>query len=231
MLLVIDPQGEWDICFKVLQEEDIRGPGHEEDDDNTKRKQGREADWVGEGYYTVSWIWTVLHGPGLAALNKEEREANPSECLNNMRVEWAHSQAQAEWWGEEQQLLEEEMRCTIEFFKWKVCWWQLQATHCLDVPKAVERGLRIYAERQVCVFPGLAQWCTSLWIPYLQARSPGMTTPAWTLCYKPTAPKAKGKGRVVHTCTVLEDSSSSESSDKSDHGDVMACNTYSDNDL
>ena len=109
-LVALDPQGDWVTHFKELRQNDIRGPGQ---DDNMA---------LGEGYYEISWIWLVPRNgtdPSTAASGTLDR----NEFLENIKVEWARSKARAEQWAEEIQLLEEEMRRVIQYFKWKAVWW------------------------------------------------------------------------------------------------------------
>ncbi|KAH9914777.1 uncharacterized protein BXZ73DRAFT_92737 [Epithele typhae] len=142
-LLALDHTGGWQERLKELRGEDIRGPGRPDDEDPT-----------GDGRFIVSWIWLVPRVSGESPVGCED--INVTEVLDNMKYEWSRSKARAERWTEEVALLEEEMRRIVEFFEWKARWWREQATRRGDVSAELATGLAIYAEKQACVFEGLA---------------------------------------------------------------------------
>ncbi|TFK80022.1 hypothetical protein K466DRAFT_504583, partial [Polyporus arcularius HHB13444] len=212
----LDKGGDWEVRLKVLHDADIRGPGRDSDE------------YTSEGRYEVSWIWLVGRGADGTLPGGVEGELDPGEILENIKVEWARSQARAERWGEEVILLEEEMRRVIEYFEWKATWWREQRSRRSRLPAALQRGLGAYAEYQAAVFEGLASRCTDLWVPYLRKRSRAL--PAWTARYPTAGEKTKtslGRSRVgampsaarvgtsASTATAQEalESSGSDSSD------------------
>ncbi|KAK7691702.1 hypothetical protein QCA50_005102 [Cerrena zonata] len=139
-LLVIEPEG---LCLgnlKKLKDEDIRGPGREEEDGFT------------EGTFEPSWIWLV------------HTETDTSQEFSNaMRVEWAKTKARAERWAEEVRLLQEEMRRVLEYFEWKARWWRMKKTDRADVDIGVQRGLLAYAEKQATIFDKLGKKFALQW--------------------------------------------------------------------
>ena len=84
-----------------------------------------------------------------------------TDYCTGLRVEWAKTRARAERWREEVQLLDEEMRRTLEFGWWRARWWKQHADSHAGMPGHVGEGLRAYAieqsnaERQRSV-----QWAT-----------------------------------------------------------------------
>ncbi len=199
-LEALDHGGEWEGRFKILQDKDIRGPGRDDED------------FSSEGRYQISWIWLVPRGPGQAIPTAYD-VLDPKEFLENMRSEWARSQARGERWGEETQLLEEEMRRVIEYFEWKAAWWRQQATRRPNVEPALTRGLKNYAEKQACIFDGLALRCATLWIPYL--RQLGGEMPQWSDRYhipqKKDKQKAQEEPRFTGSSTALDPEPDSDS--------------------
>ncbi|KAG2097506.1 uncharacterized protein F5147DRAFT_656316 [Suillus discolor] len=117
--------GDWMHELRELKPDNIRGPGEstsgeiEEENDEVRAagsrhrsKKAKEAArrGLGEGYKTISWIWTVsgvTNGDDDLTLN------------NALRMEWLKARAQVKRWGEEVLLLKEEMRRVLEFLRWK----------------------------------------------------------------------------------------------------------------
>lgn len=65
-----------------------------------------------------------------------------------LRVEWAKSRARAARWKEELELLEEEMRRSIEFCRWRARWWTEQIGKRQDVSAPLLDGLTAYVHEQ-----------------------------------------------------------------------------------
>ncbi len=220
-LETLDKGGDWEARFKILHDADLRGPGRDTDGDERIR--------LGEGRYEISWIWLVPRGADLAMPDGVEGELDPNEFLENVKVEWARSQARMERWGEEVLLLQEEMRRVIEYFEWKAGWWRKQAARRADIVCALQRGLGAYAEFQASVFERLASRFAVLWVPYLRERKAPL--PEWSSRYNvPDDPKkrraaAKGAmpsdaraGTSVSTALPEEGVSDSDSEFNSDSG-------------
>ena len=120
---------QWSSRFLELDDTDICGPGRE--GDATSRPS--------EGHTIPSWIWLVLKPPVSLSIPRPDAEVNNStdpnkpdlssraasgeEVAVSIRAHWARCQARAERHEEEVQLTVEEMRRTLEFFKWKSRWW------------------------------------------------------------------------------------------------------------
>jgi hypothetical protein len=64
---------------------------------------------------------------------------------SDLRVEWLKSRARANRWKEEIQLVEEEMRRSLEFCKYLHSWWLQQASFRTANSSHLQEGLRAYA--------------------------------------------------------------------------------------
>ena len=65
----------------------------------------------------------------------------------DLRVEWLKCRARAARWKEEIQLLEEEMRRSLQFCAWKAEWWDAQALRRTNVQPHLHEGLVAYAAK------------------------------------------------------------------------------------
>ena len=127
-LIALDPNSEitqWPSRFLELKDADIRGPGRDEDNEPS------------EGRTVSSWIWLVPKPSLPLETPRPDTNTNtdiPSDDLStgaasgeevavSIRAHWARCQARAERYEEEVELTVEEMRRTLEFFKWKSHWW------------------------------------------------------------------------------------------------------------
>ncbi|TFK79956.1 hypothetical protein K466DRAFT_504721 [Polyporus arcularius HHB13444] len=222
----LDRGGDWEARFKVLRDADLRGPGRDGDGEETTR--------LGEGRYEISWIWLVPRGADLSMPDGVEGELDPNEFLENVKVEWARSQARMERWGEEVLLLQEEMRRVIEYFEWKARWWREQVARRTHIASALQRGLGAYAEFQASVFERLASRFAQLWVPYLRER--GKPLPEWSSRYNvPDNPKkrhASAKGAMpsdaragTSVSTALPEDGSSDSDSEFNSGSKSGSDT------
>ena len=150
-LHILDPEGSWHSQLRVLDDSDIRGPGKSDDE------------LQGEGRRELSWIWLVGSDKSLQSDDKEAIEA--------MRVEWGKTRARAQRWSEEVQLLREEMRRVLEYFKWKAAWWRSKKNAQLTVGPAISNGLQAYAEKQAVILERLGQVCAQKWSAVLKKHS------------------------------------------------------------
>ncbi|TDL15288.1 hypothetical protein BD410DRAFT_732930, partial [Rickenella mellea] len=162
-LLALDPLGDWQTRLLVLLSGDIRGLGRE--DDGTKRKGMHVHE--SEGRRAVSWIWIdrVVRTPVVDGVAVPEVDLN-----DDMRVEWAKSQARAQRWQEEVVLVTEEMRRTLVFLEWRAVWWETRIGRRLETADMTS-GLRAYAMKQAAVQRGLAKRFAKLWVPFLRKNS------------------------------------------------------------
>lgn len=196
-LVVLDPNGTitpWTSRFLELNEADIRGPGR--DDDETS-----------EGRIVPSWIWSFHKTPrpteppsdnetSPATIPSKsdvpdlsERAASGEEVAVSIRAHWARCQARAERYEEEVQLTLEEMRRTLEYFRWKSRWWltlqDVRAKSKTPPDPQVEHGLRAYAHRQASTYSFLVTIYVSHWRSFLVDHSLGVE---WLSLYPPIPP-------------------------------------------
>jgi len=161
-LLRLDP-GEnilkWKDNLKELRREDIRGPS-------------REPNETSESRHQMSWIWQVTSPHGNTGINDLDLHAV-------MRVEWCKATARVERFKEEVELVVEEMRRTLEFFKWTADNWKKAGDRFQEAP--VERtmdgdtsaGIRAYAFRKAAHYRRLIDIFLQDWYGCLELKSLG----------------------------------------------------------
>ena len=181
-----DPTAEWQTEFRALHANDIRGvsepslPDHP-DPERASAILARTLLGGGvhpEGNHTPSWIWRGAPTSDGAVSGYNEG----SSCFSWLfdihltlflayQLEWSKSYTRSQRWQEEVELLKEEMRRTLEFFKWKSSVWlaktSLKSNQSLS--PALREGLNAYAFRQADVYMSLHDHFLSLW--------KGLTTP------------------------------------------------------
>jgi hypothetical protein len=158
-LLVLDPNGSWQSRLKDLKDNDIHGPGK---DDNGS----------GNSRFEPSWIWLVPHVHSAPDMGDSEQVLDDS-----LQVEWAKVQARKQRWEEEVLLIHEEMHRVVAFHEWKAQWWRSQACHRTDGDRHVIHGIAAYAEKQAHLCECLAQSCITSWLPMLKGN--GAVPPDW----------------------------------------------------
>ncbi|KAJ7794949.1 hypothetical protein B0H14DRAFT_2224987, partial [Mycena olivaceomarginata] len=89
----------------------------------------------GEGTHTMLWIWY-----------KTKVDGSDEEMVDVLHVEWCKAYARMRRWHEDIVLIEEEMRCTIEFGSYMAEEWQRRsASRHVPMNPALAEGLRAYA--------------------------------------------------------------------------------------
>ncbi|KAF9791850.1 hypothetical protein BJ322DRAFT_998331 [Thelephora terrestris] len=152
-LLSLDPTGNWRQEYLELADKDNRGPGKEVEE------QG-----LGDGRYTMSWIWRSSAG-GQEGANPSEQEVNET-----VRHEWMTCRARADRWREESDLLQEEMRRVVAFLEWKSMWWGGKVgSRFGSVTADLQHGINGYARKQASTHHELAVSLAKQWIPHLLA--------------------------------------------------------------
>lgn len=163
---------DWNRYIQVLKREDVRGLADGLLDET-------------EGRRTMSWIWRAEGGLMLNLQNPKTFEDDPG--LNEgthpmqlrfihwliglltaaLKIEWCKLRARAIRWEEEVELLQEEMRRTEVFFKWKSKWW-LNRRAGVETDEETKEGLRAYAASQSHVWQSLRSRCWSSWASMAQ---------------------------------------------------------------
>lgn len=205
----LDPNGPWSTRLQVLEDTHIRGPGREDGESNSN--------------YDISWIWLVARPAGESNSDK----MGAKDVAESMKVEWAKTRARKLRWDEEYQLVQEEMRRTIVYLRWKAEWWRGQVDARADAEAHLLSGLNAYAHKQAAMLDRLAtRFCCS-WAPSLLKI--GVAIPAgWPPVPKKDAkPKTKGKEKMTaarqeqgddDSDTDSESGSGDESDSDSDDG-------------
>ncbi|KAJ7447499.1 hypothetical protein B0H11DRAFT_2162118 [Mycena galericulata] len=115
----------WEVTLRPLLETDVRGMPRALFQDPERKKlllqkgpeARRKAEIAGtEAKARMSWIW---RSPGV-----EDEEGGLNEAL---RLEWAKTRARFLRQQEQLDLLEEEMRRTLQFLRWRAAWWRERA--------------------------------------------------------------------------------------------------------
>ena len=72
-------------------------------------------------------------------------------------------------WGEEVQIIQEEMRRTIVYYEWKQQWWLEQKDQQTACEDSIQRGITAYSEKQAHYCKCLAEGFAMAWLPFLQS--------------------------------------------------------------
>ncbi|KAF9778389.1 hypothetical protein BJ322DRAFT_1014720, partial [Thelephora terrestris] len=176
-LLSLDPTGDWRLEYLELSDKDNRGPGKEVEE------QG-----VGDGRYTMSWIWR-----GSAAVLQQGTNSPEQEVNETVRHEWMTCRARADRWKEESDLLQEEMRRVIAFLEWKSTWWREKVGSRLgSIAADIQHGIDGYAHKQANTYHQLAVSFANQWIPHLLALNLDVSwTKGYTWAAEVTSPASK----------------------------------------
>ncbi|EIN12129.1 hypothetical protein PUNSTDRAFT_61430, partial [Punctularia strigosozonata HHB-11173 SS5] len=156
-LKALDPTGNWRTYLLELNDADVSGPGQDEDDEIEQRVRLQQK-------YAKSWIWTtpVPNGLPLSSSDISDLELN-----EQIRTEWAKTDARAARWAEEVVLLQEEMRRTLHWFEWQASWWKMQPARRGDAPPHLRAGLHAYAHKQAAILRKQARNFAGQWIPIM----------------------------------------------------------------
>ncbi|KAJ7105001.1 hypothetical protein C8R44DRAFT_545459, partial [Mycena epipterygia] len=134
--------GRYRVARKAL--EDVRGLPRAQfsDPDRKKRRKKRSSPKKAklDKERELSWIWVNRGG---------RHEPGDEVAMNEaVRVEWAKARARCLRWGEEVDLLEEEMRRVQQFLLWRSDWWlgQVDRRGLAEGPQL--EGETAYAIRQ-----------------------------------------------------------------------------------
>ena len=152
---------QWEDMLKDLKDSDVRGPGK---DDFYLDEPGK-ANWgASKGRYEISWIWLVPQ-------SSSEINTNSSEQVfdEGLRVEWSKSQARKMRWGEEVQIIQEEMRRTIVYYEWRQQWWLEQKDRQTAHEDSIQHGIKAYSEKQAHYCKCLAEGFAMAWLQFLQS--------------------------------------------------------------
>ena len=182
-LLCLHPLGAWIKFFKELKNEDVHGPGREEDNPS-------------ESQFVPSWIWclrappTPLDLPGSpsstttldnlaqdSVLIHGSSKISAKEVEDYILVDWARAREQAKQFEEEVELSVEEMRQTLLFFSWSASKWEERAkerANNSDPPSDnVLQGLPAYTYRKSSMFRGLIKAFFNNWHNCLEPKGLG----------------------------------------------------------
>ncbi|TEB32017.1 hypothetical protein FA13DRAFT_1589212, partial [Coprinellus micaceus] len=86
----------------------------------------------------------------------------------SMRVEWAKARARKLRWGEEYQLILEEMRRSVAYLFWKAKWWRERENGQTEADSALLGGINAYAQKQATMLERLTYRFCEYWVPTLR---------------------------------------------------------------
>jgi hypothetical protein len=179
-LKILSPNGDWVYRLLELNAANVKPPRRD--------KENKET----EGKHVLSWIWIVQRGEAIVDSEASEEEIGDSKFLYHLflyyctygglglRVEWAKARARALRWGEEVELLDEEMRRILCFFDWRSAWWMKLGTARPNCEVHLSEGLTAYAEKQAHIQREMASRFADQWYPELVRSG---VTPDWPLHY------------------------------------------------
>ena len=165
-LTSLDVGGAWSVALRPLYDEDIRGPG-KDNEDIVDPRQGR---------HEISWIWLV---PSVTP-SEQECSPNSTEFVDGTRVEWTTAKARVDRWSEEKEWLIEEMGLVVHFLEWEADWWMDQRSRRQEQDPTLTSGISAYAEQQADICRRLATKFARLWLPFLREQH---ITPEWSARY------------------------------------------------
>lgn len=167
--------GAWKNILQELRREDIRGPGRGDNETSESR-------------YVPSWIWQT---PLPESASSDEQDLSLA-----LRVEWCKAQERAVRYEEEVQLVVEEMRRTLAYFKWLACEWErwaaTPAVGGSEADSATMAGVSAYAYKQAAVYRKMVIVFVNDWYECLKTKSLGSP---WLQQY-PSPPSVKRRRLV-----------------------------------
>ena len=201
-LASLDPGGTWKDRLLELKREDIRGPGRDLGD--TKTSNGR---------FEPSWIWLVHRDETSTPQTEDDFD-------ESMQVECAKARARAMRWQEEFEIVQEEMRRVLVWFKWKASWWESQANRRSAVDTDILDGVLAYAFKQADILRRMATRCAASWLLELDKRG---IKPSWEDKYKHTRQLKKAQ-------KPSEDDHGEDAIDDDDEVDIVEGHSDAEND-
>jgi hypothetical protein len=155
-LIRLDANHESLKKLRFLEKHDIQFPKTGREDEIARLVGSRSIAGVDKSYRDISWIWS---GMALVDIGEEgNKEAEEVLC-----VEWCKARSRVQRWGEEVDLLVEEMRRVVTYFSWKARWWHNQKGRRSDCSIHVQRGLAAFAFKQAAMFSDMSTRCTARW--------------------------------------------------------------------
>ncbi|KAJ7130004.1 hypothetical protein C8R43DRAFT_896294, partial [Mycena crocata] len=163
-------RNDWAWTLQELKEDDVRGlprapfsdPERQKGKGKSRKRKQARKEKVKER--PMSWIW-INRG--------EAHDPADKDAMNEaVRIEWAKARARCMRWGEEVDLLEEEMGCVEEFMFWHSSWW-LEQVGRKGLPEGPQlEGETAYATRQAALKAKLGKTFADDWkaIPDLVRR-------------------------------------------------------------
>ncbi|KAJ7077599.1 hypothetical protein C8R44DRAFT_895441 [Mycena epipterygia] len=160
----------WDKVLKVLRPEDVRqmpegtfrklGGKKKQTKKQKESAQAKKRRRV-EAARPISWIWLA---------DGSATDADRNEAMNEaLRIEWGRTRALGLRNTEEVDLLEEEMRRTPVFLRWRAEWWESRKTHTGDArpdlmhDEKQREGHDAYATRQTRILRRIAARFETKW--------------------------------------------------------------------
>ena len=186
--------GPWKNSLQELRREDIRGPG-------------REGSETSESRHISSWIWqTQVEAP---------TSVDEQSTFAPLGVEWCKAQERAKRYEEEVELVIEEMRRTLAFFKWLANEWERRAVSSSGGPgvdQLTACGISAYAHKQARIYRRLVDVFIGDWYESLKQQP---AASSWLHMYSASSSKKRcrlfSNVRRYHPTSMPTDGSSHDS--------------------
>lgn len=191
-LLRLDPKKpidrHWKDNLKELRRDHIRGPARQNDELSESKRQ-------------TSWIWQT-------SSLKKDAGINSPELQGIMRAEWCRAKARVQRFEEEVELTVEEMRRTLQFFRWTADRWEKRgrARDCEPMLEgATMAGIKAYAAYQASIYRRMVSVFLQDWYECLERKSLGSD---WLTDY--TRPEVCRRRRLPSYVTLYHPSAPSD---------------------
>lgn len=128
-----------------------------------------------EGRRKLSWIWNMCGAGGsekddtggLEGTHDTTKSFLLTDSAADMRIEWCKARARAMCWGEEVELLREEMRHILAFLMWEAARWDERQDSVIPTSLEHQDGCVAYAKRQAFLRRELAASFEARWAEIL----------------------------------------------------------------
>jgi hypothetical protein len=131
-----------------------------------RRNKKKKKRFRAQSKRQISWIWKVPKA-GEACDDVAVIVDGAEEASDALKVEWAKTQARAERFAKEVELVLEEMKRVLRYFSWKASWWRDIMGNRSN--EHIRAGCAAYSQKQAFINEAMRQKCSTLWGTGLKA--------------------------------------------------------------